>query len=122
MAADDIPETYFTILRGDIAAVNKRLDGLVSTDLFAAEQRRVTEKFDNMGRDIVTEAASRVSDVNDVRKDLAENILATKANAEKIESRRVALRQGLQVAGASAAIASILGLIYAIVANALHLG
>lgn len=122
MADDDIPKPYFDILRSDIAAVNKRLDGLVSTDLFAAEQRRVTEKFDNMGRDIVTEAASRVSDVNDVRRDLADNILATKANAEKIESRRVALRQGLQVAGASAAIASILGLIYAIVANALHLG
>lgn len=53
---DDIPPRLFEILRADLATfrteVNARLDRAVSADAFAAEQRRVDDRFSAQGREI----------------------------------------------------------------------
>lgn len=57
--ADDLPESLFAILRADIANVASRLDKLVSTDVFAAEQKRRDEQIAGVVQDLADERIAR---------------------------------------------------------------
>ena len=46
---------------------NARLDRLVTTEAFAAEQRRVDDRFAAQGEDIVGEASARKADIKALR-------------------------------------------------------
>jgi ABC-type multidrug transport system fused ATPase/permease subunit len=59
------------------AEFNARLDRLVTTEAFTAEQRRVDERFSNLGQDIVDERIARVAEfekANDRMAKLAANV------------------------------------------------
>lgn len=58
-------------IRGDIKAVNERIDKLVTTESFRQEQSRVNDKFDAMGREI-----------GDLKKDLAQESQARQTETQ----------------------------------------
>lgn len=120
--ADDLPQSLFNILRGDIAAVNARLDRLVSTDVFAAEQRRVDGVTARLGTDLNNEVAARVEAMRDLRTDLTAADAKAEAAKEAQENRKISFKQALLVALISTLAAAVLGLAVLVVQNAAHLG
>lgn len=59
------------------AEFNQRLDRLVTTEAFTAEQRRVDERLSNLGQDIVDERLARLAEfekANDRMAKLAANM------------------------------------------------
>lgn len=120
--ADDLPQSLFNILRGDIAAVNARLDRLVSTDVFAAEQRRVDGVTARLGTDLNNEVAARVEAIRDLRTDLTAADAKAESAKEAQENRKISFKQALLVALISTLAAAVLGLAVLVVQNAAHLG
>lgn len=51
--------------RNGFAAINARLDRLVSTELFSADQRRVDERLKDLADDITAERAMRIKSIDD---------------------------------------------------------
>lgn len=60
-------EQQRTDIRDSFAQLNARLDKLVTTEAFAAEQRRVDDKFRDMAKSIGEAKASSVDAMNDER-------------------------------------------------------
>lgn len=60
---EDLPPSLFDLLRSDIRDMrtdfNQRLDKLVSTDAFTAEQRRRDDQYLELGKDIQQERIDR---------------------------------------------------------------
>jgi hypothetical protein len=64
---EDLPPSLFDLLRSDIRDMrtdfNARLDKLVSTDAFTAEQKRRDDQYLELGKDIQQERLDRVEAV-----------------------------------------------------------
>lgn len=78
--------------RNGFAAINARLDRLVSTELFSADQRRVDERLKDLADDIASEIASRTKALEEEK---AARVKATEdekaARVLAIEDQRVAM-------------------------------
>jgi hypothetical protein len=53
--------------RNGFAAINQRLDKLVSADLYSAEQRRVDERIRDVAEDVTAEQEARVSAISEIK-------------------------------------------------------
>lgn len=65
--ADQLAQVVLGELRSLRSEMNQRLDRLVTTEAFAAEQRRVDQRHDALGQDIVDERESRKSAITDLK-------------------------------------------------------
>jgi len=92
MSDPSAPPGWFGILREDIAGLraefSARLDRLVTQDAFAAEQRRVDDKFADLGSDIVTEREARMADAQALRKQIDDVDDKAEAASKAAASRR----------------------------------
>ena len=100
MADGDIPPWVEFVLRQqgkEFAAVNARLDNLVSRDAFMQEQSRVNEKFEGVVREQAKQEAALASET--AARLLAERTLADARAQEQSEREREAGNRRWQVFG-----------------------
>lgn len=55
-----------TDLKEGLAQINARLDSMVSTSVYASEQRRIDERIQILNEDIMEEKAQRTKDTSDM--------------------------------------------------------
>lgn len=71
-------------LTSGLAQINARLDKLVTTDVFAGEQRRVDDRLKDLADDIAHEREARVSALAEEKKSRQEGDKAQQSTIDKL--------------------------------------
>ncbi|WP_353707597.1 hypothetical protein ABRQ22_17200 [Cellulosimicrobium sp. ES-005] len=69
-----------------LKSVDRKLDDVVTKDMFQAESRRVDERFDEQGRDIADERTARAEAVAEEKSARQREDLALSARVDKVVS------------------------------------
>lgn len=123
--SDSAPPGWFDILRGDLRDMrtefNGRLDKLVTQDAFAAEQRRVDDKFASLGSDLVEEREARIAAESALTSKIEGVADTAEAAAKSAASRRSWWFRSIVIAAFTAVVGGVVTVVVLLFQQYAHL-